>query len=92
MPSLLARLRPDAVRAALPGASGVIRRLLSAAALLAAGAGAAQGAVAVPANAIAVEPVLPRSSRRPRGSPSTPRSIAATSWCRRTRPRPPAGR
>jgi hypothetical protein len=37
----------------------VIRRLLSAAALVAAAAGHAQAGVAVPASAIAVEPVVP---------------------------------
>ncbi len=47
-----------AVRAARRGASGVLRRL-SAAALLATAAGAAPAAVAVPANAIALEPVVP---------------------------------
>jgi pimeloyl-ACP methyl ester carboxylesterase len=67
MPLLLARLRTDAVRAALQGASGVVRRLLSAAALLVAVAGAAQGAVAVPANAIAVEPVVPCFVAPPQG-------------------------
>jgi hypothetical protein len=47
------------VRAVLRSRSFVIRRLLSAAALVAAAAGHAQAGVAVPASAIAVEPVVP---------------------------------
>jgi pimeloyl-ACP methyl ester carboxylesterase len=58
MPARRCGLPSRAVRAARRGASGVVRRL-SAAALLATAAGAAPAAVAVPANAISVEPVAP---------------------------------
>jgi pimeloyl-ACP methyl ester carboxylesterase len=65
--SQLVRLRSAAVRAALRATAGTIRRLPSAAALLAAAAGAAQAAVAVPANAIALEPVVPCFVAPPKG-------------------------
>jgi pimeloyl-ACP methyl ester carboxylesterase len=58
MRSLRGRRLNRAVRAARQGASGVVRRL-GAAVLLAAAAGAAPAAVAVPASAISVEPVAP---------------------------------
>jgi pimeloyl-ACP methyl ester carboxylesterase len=66
--ALLGRPRPNSVRPATRGASGVIlRRLLCFAALLATAAGHAEAAVVVPANAIAVEPVVPCFVLPPQG-------------------------
>jgi hypothetical protein len=58
MPSQRGSLLPVPVRAATRDPSSVIQRLLTAAALLAP-AGQAPAGVAVPAKAIAVEPVSP---------------------------------
>jgi hypothetical protein len=67
MLSLLVSLLADSLRTATRGPSLVMRRLLTAAALVAAAPGHAQAGVAVPANAIAVEPVVPCFVAPPKG-------------------------
>ena len=66
-PSPVSRLLAEPVRAAMRTPSVVVRRLLTAAALVVTAAGPAQAAVAVPANVIAVEPVAPCFVAPPQG-------------------------